>query len=193
MQYLKQIVTAINNSISAKLDDPRFQGAEYHGIAISAANEDNKLMPLVTDHYDDNRWVGIDDTLPLRLYHKNNGLSYSDDIKSAYGDGNSTKKEIASMSMIIYGSRIRLKLTPEELEGAIVSGLPSAIGNATLSALKIKSCMIRPASSILDPVANYTAEYRTNEYPLGPNALFIRINYIIESSYKNACFNICDC
>lgn len=198
MQYIKQIVNAINIAIEAKLDDPRFQGSEYHGIAVSAIQTDDegktRLMPLVTDHYDNERWVGIDDTLPLRIYHKNNGIGYSDEPGKSYGDGGSTsKKEVTQMSMIVYGNRMMLKLTPEELEGAVVSGLPSALGDATISQLKIKSCVIRPTSSVIDPITNFLTEYRTDKYELPPNALFIRINYNIESSYKNACFNICDC
>jgi hypothetical protein len=193
MQYLKQIVTAINTSIAAKLTDVRFDGADYNGI-VTYANKDGKLMPLVTDSYDIDKYIGIDDTFPLRVYHRNNGMSYTDEPAKSYGsDGNTSKKEIANMSAIIYGSRSILRLTAEELEGAIMSGMPSAIADSTLSQLKIKSCLVRPVSSVLDPVINYATEYRTNEFPLGPNALFIRLNYTIESSYKNACFNICDC
>lgn len=199
MQYLKQIVTAINASIAAKFDDVRFQGSEFNGIAVSAVkkmedSEETTLAPLITDDYDDNRWVGIDDTFPIRLYHKTNTFAYVDLPMKGYGDGGNTgKRETAQMSIICYGNRAMIRLTPEELEGAIVAGLPSALRDTITSALKIHSCVIRPTGSTLDPVNVFLTEYRTKDYRLPPNALLIRVNYNIESTYKTACFNICDC
>ncbi len=193
MQYIKQIVTAINNSIAAQLTDVRFGGSEYNGIVTYAINND-KLMPMLADNYDDNRFIGVDDTFPIRIYHRNNGISYSDVPGNSYGhEGHLGKKEVDNMSVIVYGNRALIRMTPEELEGAIMSGMPSAIARTTLTALKISSCVIKPTSSILDPVLVYATEYRTDRFDLGPNALFIRLNYNIESSYKNSCFNICDC
>lgn len=198
MQYLKQIVNAINNSIKATLTDNRFQNAEYHGIAISALHTNDagqtRLTPLVADNYDNEVWVGVDDTLPLRIYHKTNSIAYSDEPAKGYGDnGNLVKKEVAQMSMIVYGSRSMIRLTPEELEGAVLSGLPSALSNATISQLNLRSCVVRPVGSVLDPVVVYLSEYRTPHYELSPNALFIRVNYNIESTYKTSCFELCNC
>lgn len=197
MQYLKQIVTAINQSIAAKLSDSRFQGSEYNGIAISAAQTNgdgvSRLMPLIADNYDEEKWVGVDDTFPLRIYHKNNGIGRTDEPRKATGDNQYVKREVAQFSIIAYGNRARLLMTPEEMEAAIVSGMPSAIHKDTRSQLQLSSCIIKPTSTLFDPVINYLAEYRTDKYELGPNALFIRINYNIESIYKTVCFNICDC
>lgn len=197
MQYIKQIVNAINNSIKANLTDNRFQNAEYYGIAVSAVHSvdgQTRLAPLVADNYDNEVWVGVDDTLPLRLYHKTNSITYSDEPAKGYGDdGNMVKKEVAQMSMIVYATRSMVRLTPEELEGAILSGLPSSLTNATIEPLKLRSCIIRPVSSALDPVSVYLNEYRTPQYELSPNALFIRVNYNIESTYKTSCFELCNC
>lgn len=197
MQYLKQIISAINESISAKLSDQRFQGSEYNGIAISAAQENDngvtRLMPLLANDYDEEKWVGVDDTFPLRIYHKNNGIGRGEEQTKSVGDNVYVKKEVAQFSIIAYGNRARLRMSPEEMEAAIVSGLPSAIDKSIRTRLSLNSCIIKPVSSIFDPVIVYLAEYRTDKYELGPNALFIKINYNIESTYRTACFNICDC
>lgn len=196
MQYLKQIVNAINTNLSTALADERFAGGKLWGIATMAVAESNGnsiLTPLVTDDYDDNIWAGIDDTKPYIIYHKNRGLAYADAIGKNYGDGNTVKKETANMSLVVWGERSQLRLTPEEFEAAIISGLPSALSSSVLAPLKLHSSIIRPVSTDFDSVNVYLSEYKVAQYPIGPNALFFRINYSIESTYKTSCFNICDC
>lgn len=193
MQYLKQIVKAINTQVATKFTDVRFGGAAYHGICTLASNGD-KLMPVVCDNYDDDQFITPDDTFPLIIYHRTIQIGYADEPLKSYGnDGNTAKKETAQMALIAYGTRSIIRLTPEELEGAIMSGMPSAIANTTTTQLNLKSCVIRPVNSVLDPVSVYLAEYRTPQYDLGPNALMIRLNYNIESTYKTPCFDLCNC
>ncbi len=193
MQYIKKIVNAINTQIATKFTDVRFGGSVYNGVTVLAANND-KLMPMACDNYDDNRFITPDDSIPVQIYHRTLQIGYTDEAAKSYGDdGNTSKKEIAQMALIAMATRSIIRLTPEELEGAIMSGMPSAIANATTSQLKLKSCVIRPVSSVLDPVAVYLTEFRTQQYDLGPNALMIRLNYNIESTYKTPCFDLCDC
>lgn len=193
MQYLKQIVNAINTNIATVFTDVRFGGSEYNGICI-LANNDGKLMPLSCDNYDDEKWVGPDDTFPIRIYHRTLAIGYVDEPTKSYGnDGNTSKRETAQMTLVAYANRNAVRMTPEELEGAIMSGIPSAISNATAAQLKLKSCTIIPVACSVDPVAVYLAETKAAMYDLPPNTLLIRINYNIVSTYKTACFNLCDC
>ncbi len=193
MQYLKQIVNAVNTQVATKFTDVRFNGKELNGICI-LANDGERTRPLLTDNYDDNRWVGPDDTFPLRIYHRTITISRADVPGKSYGNnGNTTKQETANMSLFAYANRNLVRLTPEELEAAIVSGMPSAIANATLANLKLNACVIVPTNSDVDSARVFVSEFRPQNYELTPNGLFIRINYNIVSTYRTPCFDLCDC
>lgn len=193
MQYLAQITKAINDRIRTEvLTDARFQGSQYNGIAILAADGES-LRPLITDHYDEDRFISPDDQIPLTIYHRTISITRTDDDKRSVGDNQFKKKETAAMALIAIGSRKLIKLTPEELEAALVSGFPSVIGAETRKTLNLNACTIKPTTSILDPVAVYAQEYQTKAFELRPNALLIRINYNIESAYNTACFDLCNC
>ena len=64
MQYLAQITSAINDRIQETLTDKRFQGSDFNGIAVAAADGD-QIRPLITDHYDDDKFISPDDQIPL--------------------------------------------------------------------------------------------------------------------------------
>lgn len=192
MQYLAQITTAINNRIMETLTDKRFQGSELHGIAVLAQDGD-RLRPMITDHYDVDKFISPDDRIPLIIYHRTISIGRSDDIRQGFGDEQTKKKETANMALIAIGNRKVLRLTPEELEAAIIAGMPSTISKTTLQPYKLNSCQIIPTTSVLDPVTVYLQEYKQETYELPPNALMIRVNYNINSAYNTACFNLCDC
>lgn len=192
MQYIAQISNAINNSIRAGLNDSRFDGSDYNGIAI-LASDGEKLRPMIVDHYDTCKFMTADDQIPLQVYHRTIKISRADQAGKSYGDQLAGKQETTNMALIAIGSRRLIRLTPEELEAAIVSYFPSMIAKATTSALKLSSCKITPVDSVLDPVAVYLDENKTTAYELSPNSLMIRINYTITSTYNTACFELCDC
>lgn len=192
MQYSHQIVSAINKQIQSTLSDARFSNSEYHGIAVLAKDGDN-LRPLITSHYDTNKFITADFQIPLRIYHRTIGISRRKDVKIGYGDNDTEIKEETTMALIAIGNRSLIQLTPEELEAAIVASMPANLSKATRSQLKLKSCIITPTTSILDPVEVYMQENKTDIFELPPNSLMIRINYSINSTYDRACFSLCDC
>ncbi len=192
MQYLAQIVTAINQRIATALNDKRFQGSDYNGIAVPAADGD-VIRPLITDHYDDDKYISPDEQVPIIIYHRTIGIARTDDVKAGYGDEQTKKRETSSMALIAIGSRRLIRLTPEEMEAAIVAAMPSILKKETLQPYKLNSCQITPTNSVLDPVTVYLQEYKRDTFDLPPNALMIRVNYNIISAYDTACFNICHC
>jgi hypothetical protein len=192
MQYIAQIAAAINAAIKLGLQDSRFEGSDYNGIAI-LASDGKKLRPMIVDHYDNNKYITADDSVPLQIYHRTIKINRADQPGKSYGDHIAGKLETTNMALIAIGSRRMIKLTPEELEAAIVAYLPSMVNKETTRQLQISSCKISPTDSVLDPVTVYLDENKTTTYELSPNSLMIRINYTITSTYNTACFNICDC
>lgn len=192
MQYLAQIVNGINAAIKATLDDKRFQTSLYFGIAI-LADDNGKLRPLVTDHYDDDVFISPDTKIPLTIYHRTLQITRTTDRRKTYGSDPGAIIENASMCLIAMGSRKLIRLTPEELEGAISAGMPALIAKNTTDNLNLSRCEIQLTSSILDQVQIYQQETKSDTFDLPPNELMIRVNYTILSTYKTACFNLCDC
>lgn len=193
MQYLAQIVNGINDSIKAVLNDKRFQAGEYNGIAILAADGD-RIRALVTDHFDDDKFISVDDKLPVVIYHRTLQITRGIESKKAYGsDKPQSIKETASMCLIAYGTRKLIRMTPEELEAAIAAGIPKMLTTDTRKTLGLSSCQIELSNSILDQVTIYQQETKSEGFELPPNQLLIRVNYNIVSTYNTACFNLCDC
>lgn len=190
MQYLAQITAAINNRIQETLTDKRFQGSDFNGIAVAAADGD-QIRPLITDHYDDDKFISPDDQIPLIIYHRTISITRTDDVKAGFGDEQTKKRETAAMAIIAIGSRKLIRLTPEELEAMIVAAMPSTIKKSTLAPYKLNSCQVTPTNSVVDPVTVYLQEYKRETFDLPPNALMIRVNYNIISAYNTACFNLC--
>lgn len=192
MQYLAQIISAMNASIRAILDDKRFAKSLYYGIAVIA--EDNKaLRPLITDDYDNDTFISVDDKVPLTVYHRTLQITRALDAKKRYGADAGQILETASMCLIAYGTRKLIKLTPEELEAAIAAGMPTIVAATTRKDLKLNSCQVQLTSSVLDPVQIYSQETKSEVFDLPPNQLLIRVNYNVISTYNTACFNLCDC
>ena len=192
MQYCHQIASAINTSIKATLNDNRFKDSVYFGIATLVQHED-RIQPMLTDNHDVNRIITPDNSIPLQIYHRTISISRTSTTTTGFGDANSEIKETTSMAMIAIATRKLLRLTPEELEAAIIASMPAVLTPTTRKALKLKSCSIKPTTSNLDAAEVYLQETKSDKFELQPNSLMLRINYSIECTYNRACFQLCDC
>ncbi len=95
------------------------------------------------------------------------------------------------MMMIVFGSRKRLQVSPDTLCSSIASNMINTISSASMSALNISSCEIRPVQSYMDKETVWQSEYRQAGCPLGEELIYFAIQYLIETSYQSGCFTIC--
>ncbi|HQU40709.1 MAG TPA: hypothetical protein PLI89_12640 [Chitinophagales bacterium] len=190
MQYLKQLVSHYNLAIQATLDDPRFEGSSFHGL-VNYVEREGLVVPVLTDNYDVNQYVGVDDTQPIIIYHAAGNIAYADVPARSFGD-EIVKRETDSMRAIVYANRAKVRMTPEEVEAAIISSFP-IISKADRIEYKLKTVIFRPVSSNLNPRSVWAQEYPGQDFALPPNGILISINYAIESTYNISCFSLCDC
>jgi hypothetical protein len=194
MPSLDAIVSEINDRIKATLGGPVFGLGKYYGLAVSLPRnsiDGTDYMPCVVTNYDEDIWVGINDTAPLIIYHKNNGIVTDFDKRRNWGRTQTAMIETASFQMIVFGDRKRLEISPEELYAAIVSAIPTELPKDFITPLNFREARISGISPNFNSISVYQQEYKSNTYPLKPNNIFFSISYKIATAYNKNCVALC--
>ncbi|HEV2352836.1 MAG TPA: hypothetical protein VGR89_01225, partial [Puia sp.] len=130
MPFLDTIVSLINQGLQVdSLSDKRFATAEIYGIAVGVARDKVKgsgreSIPCIYQDGGEARYIGIDDTAPLILYHKLvRSTTVAETADRQFGDGQKRIKNSAFLYMVVYADRNRVRLSPDELEALITVGL----------------------------------------------------------------------
>lgn len=199
MPYSNEIITLVNNTIrDSSLTDKRFSGAKLEGIACQvsrqAEGETVETLPAIISDNQVERYVGVDDSFPLQLYHRILGNSYGGaEKKQQYGDDISLKTCATEVVMVVFAKRSAMKMPGEQLEMLIASGFPDIFTReqiATMAAMAAVKVTLR--SSDMDSFRVWGNEYKNIAFPLGPEDILFSMNYRIDSSYQKGCFKICD-
>jgi len=168
MLSIVDIIGEINNNLLLTMKWAKLYGAAY------SIDRDGKIQPVVNDSP-----VGFDDVYPLSAYHKINGAV----INYKPGAGrNENVVNTFSLSFFIFNNKNKTGLYPDEV---------AMIFQSAFSKIKIDSVRINPTSIILNSQQIYASEYRGSDYRLSENQSLIQINYNVEVTFKNGCFDIC--
>ena len=198
MPFLKEQVDIINNAlIATAFNYKQFKSALIENIAKSALRTDGDnqtVYPAVISISGVEKYLGIDDTYPMVVYHKIVNKRYEKrNNTTQYGAGFAKMFEITTMYMVVYASQAKISLTAEQLEALIVTNFPDRIPDADISTLTgVEMMNVNLISSELDGMTIFAQEYKNVEYPLGIEDILIRINYSTETAYKKDCLNICE-
>lgn len=169
-------------------------GIRVYGIAESISRRVGttvEIIPGIVGNDGEVKYVGIDDLDSVIIYHKANALGVRlSTIKKGIGDEPNAFVNAYSMSMIVYLDRKKAKMRPDQLFLFIQANLPFLIKQEPY-----RQILTQINTVILNSQAVYDSEYKGTENPLPANHSLMQINYTIESTFDQNCFEKCpeDC
>lgn len=200
MPFLETIVSLINSGLQKTvLSDKRFATGDYNGIAIPVYREKpgasatiRQTLPCVYIAGQDPKYVGIDDTYPIIIYHRllrNNTQPWD----KQFGDGNKFLKAKATMIMIVYADRSRIGISQDDLESLILSGMVDEIPKTQYQSMGVTSLLVTHQETSFNAQAVFAQEYQNADFFLKPESILFQITYIVDSQYRKDCLPICGC
>ena len=176
MHSIRDIVTELNNAFTWLPS-----GSEVNGIAELLQRED-VTIPVINERY-----VGIDDVYPVRIYHRLNSMTSA--IKAGTGTGRSIGDQANTyqLSMVVFLDKPKSNMYPDEFLLLAQANTPER-----LTIEPYKSIVTTFTSSVFDSLLVYRQEYVSSEtYKLKEDQFFFKINYSIETTFSKGCFKKC--
>lgn len=176
MHSVRDIINDLNGSFTWLPS-----GSEVNGVAELLLRDD-VTIPVIGEKY-----VGIDDVYPVRIYHRL--ISMSSAIKSGTGVGRLVGDHVNTfqVSMVVFLDQLKAKMYPDEFLLQTQANMPERV-----SIVPYKSVVINFTSSVLDSLLVYRQEYVTSDtYRLKEDQFFFKINYSIETTFSKGCFKTC--
>lgn len=181
------MINPIINKINEQLSKV-FEGKIY-GLAqsvIRIIGNEAEIIPALVDYEGEGKYVGLDDTYPVIIYHKLNSLKTENAKYKGYGDDNADQVNTYDNSLIVYYDRKKLKKLPDEMYLKIQISVQE-----NLKIDPFKTVSIKFNNVILNSAQVFANEYRGTAYKLAPEKNLIAINYTVESTFKKGCFDKC--
>jgi hypothetical protein len=175
----------LNNLIVNKINEHIniFEGMKLYGIAQSVRRGD-QVMPAIIDTNGEAYYIGIDDIVPIQVYHKMGSVNVQL-TGQGRGDSPGDIKNIYSNTMVVYMNQKRLRKSVDEVFLYLQANFPDR--------LQYKNFVInvRINSVILITQAVLNSEYENPTWSPGPEHNLFAINYTIESTFEKSCFENC--
>lgn len=162
-------------------------GVKIYGLAqtmLRKQGSELELIPALVDYIGEGKYIGIDDTAPVIIYHKSNSITSTIDTKRGYGQEVGAIVNTYSNSIIVYLSRKRLQMLPDELFLYLQAAMPSVFKMPPFE------IVIKQTTVILNSQQVWASEYQ-RDFTLPPEANLLAVNYTVESSFKKNCFDKC--
>lgn len=168
-------------------------GMKTYGLARTVTRKqgsESQTLPCVVNKDGEAIYVGIDDDVPVIVYHRIASISTARSARPGTGDGHSDLVNTYQMAMIVFIDHKKAKLYPEELFLLLQANIPDAY-----NLQPFKTIFIRTANVILNSQLVFSAEYAGTDFFLPAEKSLFQINYTIESTLKKECFAKCpeDC
>lgn len=190
MQYLERIVCLINENFKAVFTGKNMGKNRIFGLTQPVQRGKTDVIPacLVGGEW---KYVGVDDTDNLRMYHKLYTDSYELVQGSSYGRSGGDEKCISTLGLVVFGMRDRVKLSQYDLKQLVNRNLIERISKAETSALKLKSVIIGAVSANMDMASVFSQEYKNVPYALNEKHILFELKYQIEVTYQKECSPTC--
>lgn len=156
-------------------------GSQANGIAELLLRDD-VTIPVINERY-----VGIDDIYPVRIYHRLNSMSST--IKPGTGAGRvvGDQANTYQLSMVVFLDRPKSNMYPDEFLLYLQGNFPER-----LTMEPYKSIVTLFGSAVFDSLLVYRQEYIASDtYRLKEDQFFFKINYSIETTFSKGCFKRC--
>lgn len=165
------------------------QGGKIYGLAqsmIRVKSDGLESLPAIVDNDGEGKYIGIDNTLPFIIYHKNNSITTRQVAKAGYGDESGDTVNTYSNTMVVYMNRKKLKIQPDQMFLNLQGSFPDSITHQGF-----KNIVILIQNVILNSQQVWASEYQNTDFRLQPDSNLFAINYTIESTFKKGCFDTC--
>lgn len=190
---IETVIGMINRELADTFG--KFPGVKIYGLVQpmtrKTTGKDGKaateIIPTVVDQNGEGIYTGVDDTAPMRIYHKNLTLPIALRPQSGpvYGDERGEIQNLYNNALIIYFDRSKINLTADEVQIYIQAAVPWKV------AIKpFKSISILFQSVNLNSQAVYQSEYQ-NGRVIDPKASMVQMNYQVEVIFSKRCFPVC--
>lgn len=163
---------------------PIVPGLKAYGVGKTATNPDGKQLPYI-----DGKYIGIDDTYPAMLYHKEQSVNSTTVSGSGFGDNERHLQNTYQMSMVIYFNEKKCGLMADTL----YTYIQSAITGVLKAREGYKSIRVSVQSAILNDAQVWRQEYGNALYKLSDAQRLIQINYNIVFVFDKNCIAIPNC
>lgn len=176
MHSIRDIVLELNRSLTWLPI-----GSETNGIA-ELLLRDGVTIPAIGEKY-----VGVDDVFPVRIYHRLNSMASSVKAKTGYGREAGDQVNTYQLSMVVFLDRPKSLMYPDEFLLVAQANFPERI-----SLDPYISIVTNFGSAVFDSQLVYRQEYVASEtYRLKEDQYFFKINYSIETTFSKGCFKKC--
>lgn len=177
MRSVSDIIIWANERI-----EPLIPGMKTYGVAKAAVKGDF-IAPYV-----DEKYIGIDDTYPAQMYHKELSVSSTAIARTGYGDNTQDLQSTFQMALIVFYN--------EKTSGIAADELYTFIQTLITGILKIenyKLVRVGVSSAILNDGQVWAQEYGQTPYKLSGPQRLIQINYSIVVVLNPKCITIPNC
>lgn len=175
MHSIRDIISSLNELIELP------KGSELFGVAELVSRGESTLPEI------NGKFVGIDDTYPVRIYHRVISMTSKVDPKGGYGNSAGDIINTYSVVMVVFLQHERSGKYPDELILHIQSNMPDMI-----RLIPYKNIRVIFTGAGLDSQSNWAQEYRTGDnYRLKSDQFLFKINYSIETTFSKGCFKEC--
>ena len=192
MPKLNDIATYINGQLVANI----FTGANQQPVKLDAIadyvmvtdKESSATLPFIVDNFGEMKQLTFDDTNTIQGYHVIKGIDYETNGQMDFGDPDSFMQETATIKMVFFGNRVKLKIRPEDFIAAVSLYMPKQVD---LNSLGIIGYNLNINN--IEHVSHraWDEEFNGIEYDLPPNIFMSTITYTIRTIYGKNCFSIC--
>ncbi len=179
-----KIVELINGTLSGAMTDIRFSGAKFYGLT-EVYPKDKERLPAEIGKNGELKFVSIDDTFPVIIYHRCISTNVIQDKPNQFGDRRD-EKETSNMSLFVFAQSEKVKMNGSELKRFVGDLMPQIIDKVSCIELGIKSGLVYVNGCNFNGLENFKKEFKVTRQ-FDPQFLFIEIKYSIETRYTNIC------
>lgn len=199
-----KIIKYLNYYLLAGMTDIRFAGKKAYGLTELRERDKDLIIPAEILQSGELRYVGIDDTYPVIMYHRSYGSTISQDKASIFNVGftdtigNHGNKGIqdlvekSEMSLFVFAQWKKVRMSISEFKDFIVGVIPGEIDKVSCSNIGIKSAFMILSSSNFNTIEIYSKEYKNNK-KLNPDFFLMEIKYSIECRFNKSCVKTSNC
>ncbi len=187
--YTPNIASYINNTLKQRVFSDI--AAQLYGICELVEQDNKTTLPLVLNADGEGKYVGVDDSYPLTIYHRILGTIKPVATKKGFGD-NVWYKEQAQVKLVVFYPKKSYKKELEATLATIKANFPFFITKKMKTDLRVKSVRIIPGETFSNTPRVYQDEY---SQPLqGRTDLAMgALQYSVEILYDPVCIRDCAC
>ena len=187
MEYAVTIANIINGNLKKA-----FPEGIYNSIAkvIADRREDpdkgGKSFPAIVEKNGEAKPIDIGENT-FEVYHRCISIQSSPSNKPGFGRALNPLSVKMKMCMILFSDITKTKLSPDELALQVHGLIARKNLKSIIDGVKNTSILIN--DTILNETQVFGEEFKNIDFFLGPEHSMIKINYTVESTVNQKCFN----